>query len=44
MSRARLHDLTVNDPPMEDVIRELYGRANLARVENQSPPPTEGAP
>jgi ABC-2 type transport system ATP-binding protein len=30
MSRARLRDLTVNDPPMEDVIRELYGRANRA--------------
>ena len=44
MSRARLHDLTVNDPPMEDVIRELYGRANLARVEDQSPPNTRGAP
>jgi len=27
MARARLRDLTVSDPPMEDVIRELYGRA-----------------
>jgi ABC-2 type transport system ATP-binding protein len=30
MDRARLRDLTVNDPPMEEVIRELYGRANVA--------------
>jgi ABC-2 type transport system ATP-binding protein len=30
MERARLRDLTINDPPMEEVIRELYGRANLA--------------
>jgi ABC-type uncharacterized transport system ATPase subunit len=30
MGRARLRDLTVSDPPMEDVIRELYGRANVA--------------
>jgi len=27
MARARLRDLTVSDPPMEDVIRDLYGRA-----------------
>lgn len=30
MSRARLRDLTVSDPPMEEVIRELYGRASAA--------------
>jgi ABC-2 type transport system ATP-binding protein len=44
MGRARLHDLTVSDPPMEDVIRELYGRASRvvssARAEHmpQDPP------
>jgi ABC-2 type transport system ATP-binding protein len=27
MSRARLRDLTVSDPPMEQIIRELYGHA-----------------
>jgi ABC-2 type transport system ATP-binding protein len=27
IGRARLRDLTVNDPPMEEVIRALYGRA-----------------
>jgi ABC-2 type transport system ATP-binding protein len=37
MSRARLRDLTVGDPPMEDVIRELYGRANLAAAARAEP-------
>jgi ABC-2 type transport system ATP-binding protein len=30
MARARLRDLTINDPPMEEIIRELYGRARSA--------------
>jgi hypothetical protein len=36
MGRARLRDLTVNDPPMEEIIRELYGRA-------QAPAATPGS-
>lgn len=32
MARARLRDLTVSDPPMEEVIRELYGRATAAHT------------
>jgi ABC-2 type transport system ATP-binding protein len=32
MARARLHDLTVNDPPMDQIILELYGRAGTAVV------------
>jgi hypothetical protein len=31
MARARLHDLTVSDPPMDQIILELYGRAGAAR-------------
>jgi ABC-2 type transport system ATP-binding protein len=30
MARARLHDLTVSDPPMDQIILELYGRAGAA--------------
>jgi len=30
MARARLQDLTVSDPPMEQIIREIYGRASRA--------------
>ena len=30
MARARLQDLTVSDPPMEQIIREIYGRARRA--------------
>jgi hypothetical protein len=30
MARARLHDLTVSDPPMDQIILELYGRASAA--------------
>ena len=30
MARARLQDLTVSDPPMEQIIREIYGRASAA--------------
>jgi ABC-2 type transport system ATP-binding protein len=30
MARARLRDLTVSDPPMEQIIREIYGRASGA--------------
>ncbi|HTV22314.1 MAG TPA: ATP-binding cassette domain-containing protein [Polyangiaceae bacterium] len=42
MARARLHDLTVNDPPMEEVIRALYGRGRLgAALEPGSLPPLE---
>ncbi|MEY2932215.1 MAG: hypothetical protein RL033_2964 [Pseudomonadota bacterium] len=28
MQHARLHDLTVSDPPMDQIILELYGRAS----------------
>jgi len=44
MERARLRDLTLSDPPMEQIIRELYGRAaqnqssNGAAVANEGPP------
>jgi viologen exporter family transport system ATP-binding protein len=43
MSRARLRDLTVSDPPMDEIIRELYGRAGspgapLGPPASDSPP------
>jgi ABC-2 type transport system ATP-binding protein len=36
MGCARLRDLTINDPPMEEIIRELFGRA-------QAPAATPGS-
>ena len=39
MARARLHDLTVSDPPMDQIILELYGRAGAAE-----PLPEEARP
>ena len=42
MGRARLRDLTVSDPPMEEVIRELYGRAPGARVASEPEPVSAG--
>lgn len=45
MARARLRDLTVSDPPMEDVIRELYGRApSRAAPLAPDPAPAGGGP
>jgi viologen exporter family transport system ATP-binding protein len=44
MARARLRDMTVNDPPMEDVIRELYGRANRPVSPAHAPPAEERTP
>jgi viologen exporter family transport system ATP-binding protein len=44
MERARLRDLTVNDPPMEEVIRELYGRASGAVVPQRDAALNEGTP
>jgi ABC-2 type transport system ATP-binding protein len=44
MGRARLRDLTVSDPPMEDVIRELYGRANRSASSADREPRAEGVP
>jgi viologen exporter family transport system ATP-binding protein len=41
MARARLRDLTVSDPPMEEVIRELYGRGASPAA---APPPGVAAP
>jgi len=43
MARARLRDLTVSDPPMEDVIRELYGRARNFSAQRALGAPTPGA-
>lgn len=37
MASARLRDLTINDPPMEDVIRQLYSAA--AQSSDSAPPP-----
>ena len=42
MARARLRDLTVSDPPMEDVIRELYGRASARAVQLAPTPVAAG--
>jgi ABC-2 type transport system ATP-binding protein len=43
VARARLRDLTISDPPMEDVIRELYGRANGPSAFSHPPPMGEEA-
>jgi ABC-2 type transport system ATP-binding protein len=37
IGRASLRDLTVNDPPLEEVIRALYGRAAPARTPAGTP-------
>jgi ABC-2 type transport system ATP-binding protein len=42
MARARLADLTISDPPMEDVIRQLY--ASAAPPSDNDPPPLLASP
>jgi ABC-2 type transport system ATP-binding protein len=44
MGRARLRDLTVSDPPMEDVIRELYGRARGVAASAHAEPMPQSPP
>jgi ABC-2 type transport system ATP-binding protein len=45
IGRAGLRDLTVNDPPLEEVIRALYGRAASTRTPAGTPPlEARGAP
>jgi ABC-2 type transport system ATP-binding protein len=44
MAHARLRDLTLSDPPMEQIIRELYGRAGQSKAGNGAAATSGGSP